>query len=1029
MTAATLVLIAPCSLLLGAVLQILVARLCSARTKGILAAVACLPAVLAVIGVGMAPAVRAGQAVEVNLLQWDGPLALVLHVDALSVLFALMGTGLGGFVLLYSIGYMAHDKAATRFYASMLIFIAGFVGLVYSANLFFFYLCWEVVGLCSFSLVGFWYTNREAVAGARKVLLMTHIAGYGLLAAILAVYFRTGSALWTDPKVAQAFTGGIFVLMLVALVAKSVQVPLHTWIPEAMAAPTPVSALLHAACYVKAGVYLAARMHSFGAWPTAWGSSLVWVGTVTMAVGVMYAMVQTDLKRMLAYSTVSQIGYMMMGIGIGTPLAITAGLLHCLNHGFFKGGLFLTAGSVQHAAGTRDMNKLGGLAQRMPQTTLSWLIGAGSMMGIPLMSGFASKWMLYAAALQAGWAVPAMVAWAVSLGTVFLCAKATSAVFLGPVTEATKDAHESPPTMVWGMGFMAAGSVVLGIAPQLAVNYLLNPILGALGLGAGVHVTWLGLSSDAGSFSSMGGLVLAVVSLVLGGLIYAIAYVARSPQVVATAGGGAALAGGGGGIFTGGEPLSDQGRLTAGDFSDIFLQNWHEFFRWSNVDRVYLGVWSGLQAASRVLGVVVGWMERYAAVLVVVLAAAMLAGLRWYSAGTALLETPAVLPMRLVLVAACAVAAVALILASLYSKANRSFMPQLFVPLMVLVSLATVAGMVAANPRLRLGLLELGALLTVALVWQCARTLSAKLTYLAVVLISASSLVASDLMMERGQPGWARTLFVTSVIVKLAAVPLFFWLLSLADELPAVVLGLIIAVVDMAAFGEFAGSAPKFFDAYLSHGMLLGAAAATSFLAALLMLTQRSLKRLLVLSTVEDVGFLLLGLASVSVLGIKGAMIAASTHALAKALLFACLSAPEADGALDGEHSGLATRYPVSAFGFLFGMLAMLGIPPTMGFIGRWRLYETALQINPLLLTVLVLSSAMALIAYVLALTRVWWGPATGADPPSSSPPQPLAHPIGEPMALQAVIVALTGLLLIAGLWPGMLGMLMGGRP
>ncbi|MGB7985406.1 MAG: proton-conducting transporter membrane subunit, partial [Terracidiphilus sp.] len=330
MNAEAIVLIAPCSLLLGAALQILVAKLCSARAKGILAFLACLPAVASVIWlIGW---VRDGRAVDLNVLPWDGPLALVLHVDALSVLFALMGTGLGAFVLLYSIGYMAHDKSATRFFATMLVFIGGFVGLVYSANLFIFYLCWEVIGLCSFSLVGFWYTNREAVAGARKVLLMTHIAGYGLLAAILVVYHRTGSALWTDPGVAQAFTGGVFVLMLVALVAKSVQFPLHTWIPEAMAAPTPVSALLHAACYVKAGVYLACRMHSFGAWPVnggfAWGSaSLVWIGTVTMAVGVMYAMVQTDLKRMLAYSTVSQIGYMMMGIGIGTPLAIAAGLL------------------------------------------------------------------------------------------------------------------------------------------------------------------------------------------------------------------------------------------------------------------------------------------------------------------------------------------------------------------------------------------------------------------------------------------------------------------------------------------------------------------------------------------------------------------------------------------------------------------------------------------------------------------------------------------------------------------------------
>src|ERR1035437_3156242 len=197
MNAATLILITPCSLLLGAALQILVAKLCSARTKGILAFLACLPAVASVVGlIGW---VKAGQAVDLNLLGWDGPLALVFHVDALSVLFALMGTGLGAFVLLYSIGYMAHDKSATRFYASMLIFIAGFVGLVYSANLFFFYLCWEVIGLCSFSLVGFWYTNPEAVSGARKVLLMTHIAGYGLLAGILVIYARAGRAPWKQP--------------------------------------------------------------------------------------------------------------------------------------------------------------------------------------------------------------------------------------------------------------------------------------------------------------------------------------------------------------------------------------------------------------------------------------------------------------------------------------------------------------------------------------------------------------------------------------------------------------------------------------------------------------------------------------------------------------------------------------------------------------------------------------------------------------------------------------------------------------
>ncbi len=1023
MTVASLILIAPCSLLVGAVLQILVARLSSARIKGILAFLSCLPAVLAVLSA--IPLVRAGQAIEVTLLQWDGPLALVLHVDALSVLFAFMGSCLGAFVLLYSIGYMAHDKSATRFYVSMLIFIGGFIGLVYSANLFFFYLCWELVGLCSFSLVGFWYTNREAVAGARKVLLMTHIAGYGLLAGILTIYYRTGSALWTDPRVAHSFTGGIFILMLLALVAKSVQFPLHTWIPEAMAAPTPVSALLHAACYVKAGVYLACRMHSFGAWPQAggfaWGNaSLIWIGTVTMAVGVMYAMVQTDLKRMLAFSTVSQIGYMMMGIGIGTPLGIVAGLLHCLNHGFFKGGLFLTAGSVQHAAGTRDMNKLGGLAQKMPQTTLSWLIGAGAMAGVPLMSGFASKWMLYAAALQAGWAVPAMVAWAVSLGTVFLCAKATSAVFLGPLTEDTKKAHESPATMVWGMGFIAVGSIVLGIAPQLAVNYFLNPVLGALQL-TPVQVTWFGLSSDAGSFSTAGGLILALVSLILGGVIYAIAYVARQAPATGTA----ALAGAGGGIFTGGEPLSDHGRMTAGDFSSIFETNWKSFFKWTNVDRFYLGIWSVLQAGSSALGAFVSWMEQNATALVVILAAALLAGARWFAPGQDAWKISRGVPLSgpitvpLLIIVSCGVAAIALVVAALSLAKGRSLAPSMF-----LAGASAVAGLVVPNPWLRLGLLELGAFVTVVLVWQSARTKAAKFTYLTVVVLSALSLVSSDLLLESGQKEWAWALLITSVSIKLAAIPLFFWLLNLADEVPALVLGIIIAVVDMAAFGEFLVSALSIPDYFLPHALLLGAAGATSFIAALLMLTQRSLKRLLVLSTIEDVGFLLLGAFSLSVIGVDGAIVAAATHSLAKALLFACLSGPEADGVLDGEHTGLATRYPVAAFGFLFGMLAMLGVPPTMGFAGRWRLYETALQLSPLLATVFILSSIFALIAYVLALTRVWWGPSR-----ESHPLPKLPHPIKESFGLKSVIVVLVVLILVAGVWPDALQMLQWGRP
>jgi NADH:ubiquinone oxidoreductase subunit 2 (subunit N) len=374
------------------------------------------------------------------------------------------------------------------------------------------------------------------------------------------------------------------------------------------------------------------------------------------------------------------------------------------------------------------------------------------------------------------------------------------------------------------------------------------------------------------------------------------------------------------------------------------------------------------------------------------------------------------------LIAACALAACALIVSALSSKATRSYIPQLTVPLMLLIGASTIAGLAVADPWLRLGLLETGALLTIPLVWQTARTHAAKLTYLAVVLISAGSMVAAELTYSAQNQAWSRAFLLTGICVKLAAVPLFFWLLSLADELPSLVLGLIIAVVDMAAFGEFLIATQINPSAIAPQALLLWVAALTSLLAALLMLTQRSLKRLLVLSTVEDVGFLLLGVASVSVIGVQGAVIAASTHALAKALLFACLSAPEAAGELNSEPIALASRYPVCAFGFLFGMLAMLGIPPTLGFIGRWRLYSTAFNIGACPLTIFILSSIFALIAYVLALTHSWWGPPRLEE----SPP---AFTAREPFALQAVIVVLVVVLLAAGIWPHALQLLGGVKP
>ena len=1005
-TPVTLVSAVPVFLAAGVVLQLILARALSSRLKGVLALLCSMPALGAVAS--LVPAVRSGAAIDVRLLPWDGPLAMVLHVDALSVLFALMGTGIGAIVLLYSVAYMAGDRSATRFYALMLTFIGGLVGLVWSANLFLMYACWELVGLCSFALVGFWYQLPEAVKGARKVLLMTHLAGYGLLAAVLILYSRTGSALWTDPAVAHAFSGGVFFLMLVALVAKSVQFPLHTWIPEAMAAPTPVSALLHAACYVKAGVYLAARMHSFGVWRPDCHQVMIGIGCVTMLVGAMYAMLQSDLKRMLAFSTVSQIGYMITGIAIGTPLAVTAALFHCLAHGFFKGGLFLAAGSVQHATGTRNMNELGGLAARMPRTTAVWLISAGCTMGVPLMSGFTGKWMLYSAALQAGFALPALAAWLASVGTVFAFAKATSEVFLGPPTTSTAQAHEAPLSMQWGLGLIGAGSLILSVAPQLAVNYLLNPVLAALGMSHAVEVSWFGLAASTGNLWSTGALVLAVVSVIVGGVVYLLA--APSHAVLVSA--GPALAGATGGVFTGGEPFAGDGRLPAQDFSEIFHQQWAGFFRWSNVDRVYTAVWDGLRALSEIGQRISERLERAGALLTVVLAAAFCCWLRWGApsiAATAI-SAPETIPSLLAI--SCAVAAAALCVCALGSAAWRRF-----VPLMFLSGGTASAALFVYHAGLRLALLEMAGLFAAMLVWQAAESPRVKWTFLTIVIVSGASVIGGDRLLEEpGQAAWARALLATGFLVKLAAVPLFLWLLAIADGLPALVLGTIVSVVDIAAFGEFWLVARRAVWVVEPQPVWLAVAICTALVGALLLLAQRNLKRLLVLSTVEDVGFLLLAVVSVKPLGPAAFMLGASVHALAKALLFVSLSAPEADGAWNEQSTGLASRYPVSGSAFLVGMLAMLGVPPTLGFAARWRLYESAAGLGNWVLVAFLASSVLALVAYALTLTRAWWGPA------------PQGPPAKEPVAVRAVMVSLMVLLLVAGLWPetlsGWLGVL-----
>ena len=605
------VFVPPGILFTGALLEIVLAPILSRAAKGWLAFLIATIALLAVLA--MMPAVIQGDILTATWFNWDTGIPLAYHVDGLSILFMLLGTGMGSAILLYSVGYMEEEtEGITRFYVLMLLFIGGFVMLVCAANLLLAYFAWELIGLCSYFLVGFWYKQRAAADGSRKVLIITHLAGYGLLAAIMLIYIRTGTFLWTDPAVATAFSGGIALLMIVAAMAKSVMYPLHTWIPEAMNAPTPVSALLHSACYVKAGAYLIARMYSFGPWHVALGNGLLVIGCVTMLVGVVFAMAQTDLKRLLAFHTVSQLGYVVTGLALGTSLGVAAGLFYAASHALFKGTLFMCAGAVQRATGTRDITKLGGLCSRMPVTTYIWLAAAASITGVPLTNGFVAKWLLFNAALDANQAVVVVVAWAVSLLTTFSFLKATVNVFYGipSHTLRTEEIHEAAPPVQIGMGITGALCLVFGFAPQLLIQPVIEPAVRSLGFGGRIGMTWLGVLTD---FGSIGVTVGAAAGLVVAALFGAGAYhLVRAPMGAHTVA-----------VFSGGERLPDDDTLGAVDFAEMAEEAFEPVFA-LDPDRLLFPIWREIRdGASRVRWFATARLERLPWVTALVAAAVL----------------------------------------------------------------------------------------------------------------------------------------------------------------------------------------------------------------------------------------------------------------------------------------------------------------------------------------------------------------------------------------------------------------------
>jgi NADH-quinone oxidoreductase subunit L len=328
------------------------------------------------------------------LVSWLPGFDFGLLLDPLSLLWALIITGVGGLIHIYSIGYMWNDRAPARFFAYLNFFVFSMLTLVLSDNVVGLLVGWGLVGLASYFLIGFWFDRPSAVEAARKAFVINVFGDIGLMFAVFALFAATGSLTYSAifakaSSLGPTTTFIICLALFIACAAKSAQVPLHTWLPDAMEGPTPVSALIHAATMVTAGVYLIARFAPL------WSSSppaqeLVGiVGGLTMVLGAVLGVAQWDIKRILAYSTMSQIGYMIMGVGVG---AYQAGVLHFFTHAFFKAELFLTSGLIIHALhDEQDVRKMGGLARRMPFAFYAMLIGTLAIIGFPGFSGYFSK--------------------------------------------------------------------------------------------------------------------------------------------------------------------------------------------------------------------------------------------------------------------------------------------------------------------------------------------------------------------------------------------------------------------------------------------------------------------------------------------------------------------------------------------------------------------------------------------------------------------------------------------------------------
>jgi len=467
-------------------------------------------AVVAALAVSLIPGVWSGNGEAIiSTVSWlpgingGSPITAGVYIDPLSVIFTCLVAFFALIIAVYSQGYMKGEEGLTRYYYLLLLFIGSMIGLVISDNMLQMFIFWEMVGLCSYALISFWYKKPESIHSGVKVFLMTRIGDIALLAAIGILFYLFGTFSFheTIRGIQTAATAGTLTDMLPLLVisaflvlggalSKSAQFPLFTWLYSAMEAPTSVSALLHAATMVKAGIYLLSRfILIFAAAPALilalqpyWFPTITWIGVITAFIGATLGLMSTDIKGVLAYSTVSQIGFMMAGLGTAmattTDVALSTGwfasIFHMVSHAFFEGLGFLLAGGIIHALGTRDMRLMGGLRKAMPISFALMAIMIITTSGLPPFAAFFSKGLILTSVMDAGGLIQTILIFAATALTFAYCVRMFSLVFMGKESEhiQKQHVHEAPNIMIIPAVILAALCIVWGISQPYIASFM-----------------------------------------------------------------------------------------------------------------------------------------------------------------------------------------------------------------------------------------------------------------------------------------------------------------------------------------------------------------------------------------------------------------------------------------------------------------------------------------------------------------------------------------------------------------------------